>query len=102
MCAGRGEVSELFELEIRAVDYDPALAAVGVVDLVHLVDVVKPPDHVRRADRLARLDGPPVILLNERDVAPLVAPRLGNGGGVERHPGEPRPGAAVALHLDRA
>src|SRR4051794_36465658 len=90
------------QLEAVARDDDPARALVGVVRLVHRLDVVEPADQVRRPEAVARLDVAAVKLLNEADVAALVAPRLACLGRVERHAGQPRAGLAVELHLIRA
>src|SRR5438132_6456886 len=64
------------------------------VNLLHVLDGIKEPNDKGSAERLARLDGPAAELLNQADVAALVAPGLGNHRRVKRHAGQP--GAVLA------
>ena len=66
-----------------------------VVDRVHLLDAVEPADDVGRGQILASLDAAAADLLDEADVAALVAPRLVDDGRIQRHPRQPGTGTAV-------
>ena len=54
-----------------------------VVNFLHLLDVVKPTDHVGGADDLATPNGAAMELLNQTQVASVVTPRFADGGGID-------------------
>src|SRR6185437_1348130 len=89
----------LLQAKLSFVEDDRAFAFVAVVDRLHLRDVVEPADDVRRSERVAGLHLLAVQLLNEADVAALMAPRFRHLGRIERHPRQPRTGFAIAFHL---
>ncbi|MCX5676841.1 MAG: hypothetical protein NTX87_17765 [Planctomycetota bacterium] len=70
---------------------------------LHLADAVKVPDGVRGREEIPPPHRHPADLLDETHVAALVAPRLVNRRGVERHAGQPRhPLAADLAGADHA
>src|SRR5579884_3060198 len=85
--------------QLPALDIDSRRSLILIVRLLHLGDAVEPADHVGGAEAFTGLYVAPVQLLDEADVAALVAPGLGDFRRVERHPNEPRTRFAVQLHL---
>src|SRR5207245_364390 len=65
----------------------------------HAGDVVEIAHHISSAERLAGLDGLTMQLLNEADVAALVTPGFGGGGGIKSHSRQPWARPATDLQL---
>src|SRR5437870_3859666 len=70
-------------------------AAILIKGAFHGRDVVEVADEVDRPEGFAALDALAVQLLNEADVAALVAPGFGDRPRVERHARQPRPWLAI-------
>src|SRR5438094_953088 len=64
----------LLQPEAIAFDHESMLSLVAVVHVGHLGEVIEPADDVRRPEALAGLDLLAVQLLDEADVAALMAP----------------------------
>src|SRR5437016_83554 len=64
------------ELPPFRADLQPAVPGVPIIDLLHLVHGVEEAHHVGGAERVARTHAPTADLLDQADVAALVAPRF--------------------------